>query len=153
MSASTLLTFSCLVQQQAGQERFRTLSTSYYRGAHGVLLVYDISSRTSFASMEKWFDEVEINTTPGVALYLVGAKIDKPRVVSTEEGSTLAQGHGAMFCEVSAKSRENVRKPFVEVVDAVVAKGLAGGSGSGRGGTVRVDGGADGAAASSGCSC
>lgn len=101
--------------------------------------------------MEKWFDEAEINTSPGVALYLIGAKIDKPRAVSAEEGSTLAQAHGAMFCEVSAKTRENVRKPFVELVDAVIAKGAVGGSG--RGGTVRVGGEADSAAASSGCSC
>lgn len=136
---------------QAGQERFRTLSTSYYRGAHGVLLVYDVSSRTSFASMEKWFDEAEINTTPGVALYLVGAKIDKPRAVSAEEGRKLADAHGAMFCEVSAKTSENVRKPFVEIVDDVVAKGLVGDGRGGRG-TVRVGGERD-VAASSGCSC
>lgn len=102
--------------------------------------------------MEKWFDEAEINTTPGVALYLVGAKIDKPRAVSTDEGSKLAQAHGAMFCEASAKTRENVRKPFVEIVDAIVAKGV-GGNGAGRG-TVRVGAEGEGdAAASSGCSC
>ena len=54
------------------------MSTSYYRGAHGVLLVYDASSRASFASMDAWFDEVAANTVPGtVALYLVAAKIDK----------------------------------------------------------------------------
>lgn len=103
--------------------------------------------------MEKWFDEAEINTSPGVALYLVGAKIDKPRAVSAEEGNKLAQAHGALFCEVSAKTRDNVRKPFVELVDAVVAKGMVGqGSGSGGRGTVRVGGEGD-AAASSGCSC
>lgn len=99
--------------------------------------------------MEKWFDEAEINTTPGVALYLVGAKIDKPnRAVSPEEGQKLAQEHGAKFCEVSAKTRENVRKPFVEIVDEVVAKGV---QGEGRAaGTVRV--GEEGAA-KTGCSC
>lgn len=120
-----------------------------------MLLVYDVSSRTSFASMEKWFDETEINTTPGVALYLVGAKIDKPRVVTSEEGSTLAEAHGAMFCEVSAKTRENVRKPFVELVDTIVAKGMVNGDGrNGDRSTVRVgDVGGDAAAASSGCSC
>lgn len=137
---------------QAGQERFRTLSTSYYRGAHGVLLVYDVSSRTSFASMEKWFDEAEMNTTPGVALYLVGAKTDKPRAVGADEGRTLAEQFDALFCEVSAKTGENVRKPFVEIVDAVVAQGLPAGGGR-RGGTVRVGGPGDAGAASSGCSC
>lgn len=65
---------------QAGQERFRTLSTSYYRGAHGVVLVYDISSRMSFSSMERWFEEVEMNTVPGVALYLVSTLLSLMRV-------------------------------------------------------------------------
>lgn len=56
----------------AGQERFRTLSNSYYRGAHGVILVYDISNRDSFLSMERWFDEVESNAQPGAVTYLGG---------------------------------------------------------------------------------
>lgn len=143
---------------KAGQERFRTLSTSYYRGAHGVLLVYDVSSRTSFASMDKWFDEAEVNTAPGVALYLVGAKTDKPNpAVGFEEGQALAGEHGALFCEVSAKASDNVRRPFVEIVDEIVAKGLPAqgeGGGSGRtAGTVRVGGEGQGAAGGSGCSC
>lgn len=71
--------------------------------------------------MERWFDEVEVNTVPGVALYLVGAKVDKPRVVPAADGQALAEAHGASFCEVSAKTRENVRKPFVDIVDAIVS--------------------------------
>jgi Ras-related protein Rab-18 len=55
----------------AGQERFRTLSNSYYRGAHGVILVYDISNRESFLAMERWFEEAESNAIPGAVLYLV----------------------------------------------------------------------------------
>lgn len=136
----------------AGQERFRTLSTSYYRGAHGVILVYDASSRTSFASMERWFDEVELNTVPGVALYLVGAKVDKTRAVPAADGQALAEAHGASFCEVSAKTRENVRKPFVDIVDAIVSSPdvmSAADGGGGSKGTVKV--GEEGAA--SGCAC
>ncbi|KAM7201528.1 ras family domain containing protein [Rhypophila sp. PSN 637] len=132
----------------AGQERFRTLSTSFYRGAHAVLLVYDISSRASFLTMEKWFEEAETYTVEGIALCLVGAKLDKAdpasassptsetyeesssqhdddsgsggREVSTEEGKALADAHGALFVEVSSKTRENVRKAFVETVNRVV---------------------------------
>ena len=117
------------------------MSTSYYRGAHGVLLVYDVSSRASFASMETWFDEVEMNTVPGVALYLVGTKIDKHRAVPAAEGRALAEAHGAGFCEVSAKTRENVREPFVEVVDAIVGDPqLMREADRGRDGTVKVEG-------------
>ncbi|KAK4164878.1 P-loop containing nucleoside triphosphate hydrolase protein [Cladorrhinum sp. PSN259] len=107
----------------AGQERFRTLSTSFYRGAHGVLLVYDISNRAGFLGMEKWFNEAKANTVDGVALYLVGAKLDKAensREVTPDEGRALAEAYGARFCEASAKTRENVRRPFVEIVDHIV---------------------------------
>ncbi|VBB75602.1 Putative Ras-related protein Rab-18 [Podospora comata] len=97
------------------KERFRTLSTSFYRGAHGVLLVYDISTRASFLSMERWFNEAEANTVEGVALYLADA-----REVTTEEGQALAEAHGAKFCEASAKTRENVRLAFVDIVDRIV---------------------------------
>ncbi|KAK3328446.1 ras family-domain-containing protein [Cercophora scortea] len=130
----------------AGQERFRTLSTSFYRGAHGVLLVYDISSRASFLTMERWFDEAEANTVEGVALYLVGSKLDKAehsREVSSEEGQALADAHGANFCEASAKTCENVRRPFVDIVDQIVqTPGLLAAARRGRAvGTLAVGGG------------
>ncbi|KAK8004431.1 hypothetical protein PG989_004150 [Apiospora arundinis] len=110
----------------AGQERFRTLSTSYYRGAHGVILVYDISSRASFVGMEKWIDEAKQNAAPNAVLYLVGSKLDKVagggRAVTYEEGQAFAEANGASFCEVSAKTKENIKRPFVEVVDQIVQK-------------------------------
>ncbi|KUJ20035.1 uncharacterized protein LY89DRAFT_682837 [Mollisia scopiformis] len=137
----------------AGQERFRTLSNSYYRGAHGVVLVYDISNRDSFLAMERWFEEVESNAQPGAVTYLVGAKMDKTaqRTVKVEEGMKMAEERGCVgFCEVSSKTRENVRKPFVEIVDAVVQKPELLSSGTRRMGTVPVDGGEG---FGSGCSC
>ena len=136
----------------AGQERFRTLSNSYYRGAHGVILVYDISNRDSFLAMERWFEEVDSNAQPGAVTYLVGAKLDKgaQRTVKSEEGEKMAEERGCVgFCEVSSKTRENVRKPFVEVVDAVVKKPELLAAGARRG--VTVSGGDEGFG--SGCSC
>ncbi|KAI0398225.1 ras family-domain-containing protein [Xylariaceae sp. FL0594] len=115
----------------AGQERFRTLSTSYYRGAHGVILVYDVTNRKSFASMDRWFEEARTNANPEAVLYLVGSKLDRiggtgagsGRAVSYEEGEALAEAQGASgFCEISSKTRENVKRPFVEVVDRIVQK-------------------------------
>jgi Ras-related protein Rab-18 len=136
----------------AGQERFRTLSNSYYRGAHGVILVYDISNRESFLAMERWFEEAESNAMPGAVMYLVGSKMDKAsaRTVKVEEGLELAAKHGCQFCEVSSKTRENVRKPFVEIVDAIVKDPKLLSAGSRRSGTVSVTGaGGEGG----GCSC
>ncbi|KAK8041165.1 hypothetical protein PG994_014172 [Apiospora phragmitis] len=95
-------------------------------GAHGVILVYDISSRASFVGMEKWIDEAKQNAAPNAVLYLVGSKLDKVagggRAVTYEEGQAFAQANGALFCEVSAKTKENIKRPFVEVVDQIVQK-------------------------------
>lgn len=103
--------------------------------------------------MERWFEEAESNAMPGAVLYLVGSKMDKAatgRKVTFEEGRILAGQHGAQFCEVSSKTRENVRKPFVEIVDEIVKRPDLVNAGRRGGGTVAVGGGGD---AGSGCAC
>jgi len=72
--------------------------------------------------MEHWFGEAETYASPGVIKCLVGSKTDKAasRAVTYEEGAELAKKFGAMFVEVSSKNRENVRRPFVDVVDKIV---------------------------------
>lgn len=101
--------------------------------------------------METWFAEAEVNTPPGVALYLVGAKTDKPlRAVTAAEGEALAALHGALFAEASARTGDGVRRPFVEIVDAVVEKGSVVGDGRGRSGAVRLG---EEAVGGGGCSC
>jgi Ras-related protein Rab-18 len=88
----------------------------------------------------------------------VGTKLDKAetsRAVSVEEGEALAAAHAAHFCEASAKTTENVRKPFVEVVDMIVSNpALLSGKGRGRtAGTVDVGTGGEGEGYLAGCSC
>lgn len=65
-------------------------------------------------------------TLPNSDQIKVGSKLDKAasgsRVVSFEEGKAFAESHDAGFCEVSSKTRENVKKPFIEVVDQIVQK-------------------------------
>ncbi|KAI9757859.1 MAG: hypothetical protein M4579_003295 [Chaenotheca gracillima] len=145
----------------AGQERFRTLSNSYYRGAHGILLLYDITNRDSFLSMERWFEEAESNGMPGVVTYLVGSKLDRAatsRAVQSAEGQALADAHGAAgFCEVSAKTRDNVRTPFVELVGEIVQRpdlmGAASGTNRNRSEGGLLDLGGAAGNWTSGCSC
>jgi len=135
----------------AGQERFRTLSNSYYRGAHGVILVYDISNRESFLAMERWYEEAESNAMPGAVMYLVGSKLDRAssRMVSYEEGAQLARAHGSSFAEVSAKTRENVKQPFIQIVDEIIKTPHLTDNPSQRRGVILRDS----PGATSGCSC
>ncbi|GLT93263.1 hypothetical protein SLE2022_110640 [Rubroshorea leprosula] len=103
----------------AGQERFGTLTTSYYRGAHGIILVYDVTRRETFTNLsDVWAKEVELYSTNLECIkFLVGNKVDREseRVVSREEGMALAQKLKCCFFECSAKTRENVQQCFKDL--------------------------------------
>ncbi|KAL7096780.1 hypothetical protein ACP275_10G101000 [Erythranthe tilingii] len=103
----------------AGQERFRTLTSSYYRGAHGIILVYDVTRRDTFTNLsDVWAKELDLYSTHEDCIkMLVGNKVDREneRVVSREEGMSLAKELGCLFLECSAKTRENVEKCFEEL--------------------------------------
>ncbi|KAM7531702.1 hypothetical protein LguiB_035112 [Lonicera macranthoides] len=103
----------------AGQEKFRTLTSSYYRGAQGIILVYDVTRRETFTNLaEFWAKEVELySTNQDCVKMLVGNKVDREsqRAVSREEGVALANELGCLFLECSARTRENVEQCFEEI--------------------------------------
>ncbi|XP_050208897.1 ras-related protein RABC2a-like [Mercurialis annua] len=103
----------------AGQERFGTLISSYYRGAHGIILVYDVTRRETFTNLvDIWAKEVELYSTNQECIkVLVGNKVDKDseRAVSKEEGMALAAKHNCSFLECSAKTRANVQQCFKDL--------------------------------------
>lgn len=84
------------VWDTAGQEKYRTLPLQYYRGIQGILLVYDISSLSSFLRIEDWFSKVEQNCSiEKLALALVGNKLDleSKREVKSEAAKEFAAVH------------------------------------------------------------
>eukprot|EP00388_Colpodella_angusta_P030290 GDKK01019102.1.p1 GENE.GDKK01019102.1~~GDKK01019102.1.p1 ORF type:complete len:217 (-),score=30.07 GDKK01019102.1:47-667(-) len=102
----------------AGQEKFRTLTGSYYRGAHGIVLVYDCTVRASFERLPTWLDEIAKNVSnPDAVKVLVANKIDKDNhEVTREEGEAFAIQHSMMFIETSAKTAAGVQQTFEELV-------------------------------------
>lgn len=60
------------VWDTAGQERFRTITQSYYRSAHGAIIAYDITRRSTFDSVTHWIKEVELYGATNVVLVLIG---------------------------------------------------------------------------------
>ncbi|XP_021686390.2 ras-related protein RABC2a-like [Hevea brasiliensis] len=103
----------------AGQERFKAITANYYRDADGIVLVYDVTQRSTFNNLvNKWIKQMEENTTKEKCVkILVGNKVDKEseRVVSKDEGKALAEKHGLLFVESSAKIKENVDKCFQDL--------------------------------------
>lgn len=106
----------------AGQERFRTLTPNFYRGAQGVILVYDVSSRATFNKLDIWLNELDIYcNVSGCVKMLIGNKIDKGnREVSREEGAKFARRFSMLFIEASAKTRDGVQLAFEELVEKVI---------------------------------
>lgn len=98
----------------AGQESFRSITRSYYRGAAGALLVYDITRRETFNHLSRWLQEVRQNGNPNMTIMLIGNKCDLDRrEVSVEEGAQFANQHGLIFLETSAKTAQNVDEAFL----------------------------------------
>jgi Ras-related protein Rab-1A len=98
----------------AGHERFRTITTSYYRGAHGIATVFDLTNRESFEHVEKWLEEINKYAKENVMRFLIGNKSDlvNERQVSYEEVRALANKLNIYYVETSAKNNINVSDFF-----------------------------------------
>jgi len=108
----------------AGQESFRSITRSYYRGAAGALLVYDISRRETFQHLTRWLEEARSNGNENMTIMLIGNKCDLEhrRQVSPEEGQKFAKQHDLMFLETSAKTARNVEEAFLKPAEAIYQK-------------------------------
>jgi small GTP-binding protein len=89
----------------AGQEMFRSISKMYYRDAKCCLIVYDITNRKSFLSLQNWYDEI-IKAEPFINITIIGNKTDLEyqRVVDYEEGLDFAKKYGLPFYETNIYS-------------------------------------------------
>lgn len=117
-------TIKLQIWDTAGQERFRTITTAYYRGAHGIMLVYDITDEKSFQSVEKWLQNIKELAAEGIQLILVGNKCEKEhkRQVSSERGKMLADKNGMKFLEISGKNGTNVEEAFFSLARSIKAQ-------------------------------
>lgn len=109
----------------AGQESFRSITRSYYRGASGALLVYDVSRRETFESLQGWLEDARAHANEYMTITLVGNKADansQQRQVSEEEGLRFARENGLLFVETSAMTSTNVEGAFIETARVICSK-------------------------------
>ena len=101
----------------AGQERFRTIISSYYKGAQGILLVFDVTEKESFESLNNWLIEIEKNANKNVIKILIGNKndLEDKRVISFSQAKDFADSNGLKYVETSAKTNNNVTEAFSEI--------------------------------------
>ena len=140
-SLCTRLSFAS--RDTAGQERFHTITgelvvgvevreendrrfvlVSYYRGATGIMLVYDVTQARSFENINKWLRNIEDHASTDVVKMLIGNKCDMEdkRCITRARGEALAREHNIPFFETSAKNNINVEKAFFEITRAILKK-------------------------------
>jgi Ras-related protein Rab-2A len=108
----------------AGQESFRSITRSYYRGAAGALLVYDITRRDTFTHLSNWLQDARENGNADMIITLVANKtdLDSRRTVTSEEGERFARENNLIFIEASAKNSTNVEEAFEVTAKTIYSK-------------------------------
>lgn len=115
---------SLQIWDTAGQEMFRSIIASYYRGANGVLLMFDLTRRSSFESLDGWVQEVRAKAPEETPVVLAGNKCDMPgRAVERAEAEAWARNHGLAYVETSAAENVCINEAFVTVVALAVGRG------------------------------
>ncbi|XP_032178908.1 ras-related protein Rab-37 isoform X1 [Mustela erminea] len=125
----------------AGQERFRSVTHAYYRDAQALLLLYDITNKSSFDNIRAWLTEIHEYAQRDVVIMLLGNKSHRPsaegrqwlllqadvsneRVIRSEDGETLAREYGVPFMETSAKTGMNVELAFLAIAKELKYRAL-----------------------------
>ena len=105
----------------AGEERFKSLAMTYYRKAYGILLLFDVTKKSSFMSCKNYLEEVRINSDKRCVIYLVGNKIDlvNEREISKEEAENFAKMEKIKYIETSAIKNVKVCDAFSSLLNDI----------------------------------
>jgi Ras-related protein Rab-11A len=104
-----------------GQEQFRSIAKTYYRGAVGALIVFDITKESSFKNVERWYSDIKENAEPNIVIMLVGNKCDLSnlREVKTDDATKFAEERNMAYIESSALESTNVDIAFQKVIGEI----------------------------------
>ena len=102
----------------AGEDRFRAITRNYYRGANGIILMYDVTDQKSFEHIRDWVEKIKEDAVEEIIIYLVGNKIDlnNKRIITNEEGKKLAAEYNIKYYETSVKNSIGVEEVFLSLI-------------------------------------
>jgi Ras-related protein Rab-8A len=100
----------------AGQDRFKTITQTYYKGAMGILMTYSVNDANSFNNIKNWMNQIKEHAAENVCVMLVGNKCDSTeRKVDASQGKKLADDYGIPFIETSARDNININACFERI--------------------------------------
>ena len=117
-------TIKAQIWDTAGQERYKSITNAYYKGAKGAFIVYDITSKITFESVDKWIQDLNLYGDKNIIIVLIGNKSDleDKREVKREDGEEKAKSFGLGFIETSACTGDNIDKAFEIMLKEVCNK-------------------------------
>ena len=112
-------TIKLQIWDTAGMEKYKAISSSYYRGSHAAFVVFDLTSRTSFESVTRWIESYYKSNNPQFQknVVLIGNKVDleEQREITTAEAENFAKLNKMVYWETSAKDGKNVEEVFTYI--------------------------------------
>ena len=108
----------------AGQERFRNITNQYYKGADGIILVFDVTDQKSFEKIKEWMSQIKANTQADqIGRVLLGNKCDiEPRTISKNDGEELGKELGIEYYETSAMKGDGIAQAFEFLAKNILTK-------------------------------
>ena len=108
----------------AGQERYKAITNAYYKGSKGAFVVYDITRKETFDSIDKWIADLKQSGDKKITILLIGNKadLDNHRKVTKEQGEEKAKSFGVAFLETSALNGQNLDTAFDLMIKEVYDK-------------------------------
>ena len=107
----------------AGQEKYKSIVNTFYKGAMGIVVVYSCDDEKSFYDVESWMQQIQENASPNIAKVLIANKSDLEDIkITYEQGKALADKYEVEFFETSAKLGKNVNESFHKIASQIKQK-------------------------------
>ena len=107
-----------------GQQRFEFIRSTFYQGAAGTLLVFDLTREQTYQETRKWLTEIRQFADEDIPFILIGNKadliLDVGRVINKEEAQKFAERENSIYIETSAKTGEHVDRAFTELTRRII---------------------------------